>query len=115
MEGRQTPTLLRAIDQVIVHQDESVEQLQREGSLDERLVCPALFSTQSSVGQKKKQGTDSFSLSANELAHVEKNRLEKITELIPLFLTMEKALHLLLKKPRETLPFNDGGGQTHEE
>ena len=28
---------------------------------------------------------------------------------------MEKALHLLLYKPRETLPFYDRGGQTHRE
>jgi hypothetical protein len=64
--------------------------------LNEGLISPTFISAQSSISQKKEQRPYPLAFTTDELAHIEKDRLEKIAKIVPLFLTMKEALHLLL-------------------
>jgi hypothetical protein len=64
--------------------------------LNEGLISPTFISAQSSISQKKEQRPYSLALTADKLTHIEKDWLKKVSILVTLFLTVKKALHLLL-------------------
>ena len=105
MEGGQPPALFRTVDQIVMHQDKGMEELQRKGGGHHGRILDRLGPAQGPVSQGKKQRADSFPLPPDVFTHIEIDRLKHFPVVVPLLLAVKKGLDLPLQQGGKRFDF----------